>query len=272
MAKDIPEATYLKDYRPPAYLVEQVELHFDLQPRDTIVAAELLMRRNADHGDDQMALSLDGEDMELVSLSVDGTELSSSEFFVDQGGLSIAAVPELFRLNIVTKIAPADNTNLEGLYQSDGIFCTQCEAEGFRRITYFPDRPDVMTTYRVTIQAAKAACPILLSNGNLVDSGDLDHGRHYAVWDDPFPKPSYLFGLVAGDLHWLEDGFVTQSGRQVALRIYTNPGNEGRCVYAMDALKRSMRWDEEKYGLEYDLDLFNAVSYTHLTLPTNREV
>ena len=126
MAKDIPEATYLKDYRPPAYLVEQVELHFDLQPQDTIVAAELLMRRNADHGDDQMALRLDGEDMELVSLSVDGTELSSSEYFVDQGGLSIAAVPDNFTLNIVTKIAPADNTNLEGLYQSDGIYCTQC--------------------------------------------------------------------------------------------------------------------------------------------------
>ena len=260
MAKDIPEATYLKDYRPPAYLVEQVELHFDLQPQDTIVAADLLMRRNADHGDDQAALRLDGEDMELVSLSVDGTELSSSEFFVDEGGLSIAAVPENFTLNIVTKIAPAANTNLEGLYQSDGIFCTQCEAEGFRRITYFPDRPDVMATYRVTIRAAKAACPILLSNGNLVDSGDLDNGRHYAVWDDPFPKPSYLFALVAGDLHWLEDGFVTQSGRQVALRIYTDPGNEGRCDYAMDALKRSMRWDEEKYGLEYDLDLFNVVA------------
>ena len=260
MAKDIPKATYLKDYRPPAYLVEQVELHFDLQPQDTIVAADLLMRRNADHGDDQAALRLDGEDMELVSLSVNGTELSGSEFFVDQGGLSIAAVPELFRLNIVTKIAPAGNTSLEGLYQSDGIFCTQCEAEGFRRITYFPDRPDVMTTYRVTIRAAKAACPILLSNGNLVDSGDLDNGRHYAIWDDPFPKPSYLFALVAGDLHWLEDGFVTQSGRQVALRIYTDPGNEGRCGYAMDALKRSMRWDEEKYGLEYDLDLFNVVA------------
>ena len=260
MTRDIPKATYLQDYRPPTYLVEQVELSFNLEPQDTIVEANLFVRRNHVNGDEQVAFHLDGEEMELLSLSIDGKKLSNDEYFLDEFGLNIAVVPKCFELNVVTKIDPGTNTNLEGLYQSDNIFCTQCEPEGFRRITYFPDRPDVMAKYRVTIRADKATCPILLSNGNLVDSGDLDHDRHFAVWDDPFPKPSYLFALVAGDLGWLEDRFVTKSGREVLLRIYTNPGNEDRCGYAMDALKRSMRWDEEKYGLEYDLDLFNIVA------------
>jgi len=260
MTRDIPKATYLQDYQPPTYLVEQVELSFNLEPQGTIVEANLFVRRNHVHGDEKVALHLDGEEMELLSLSIDGKKLSNGEYSLDESGLNIAVVPKFFELNVVTKINPSANTNLEGLYQSDDIYCTQCEAEGFRRITYFPDRPDVMAKYRVTIRADKATCPILLSNGNLVDSGDLDHDRHFAVWDDPFPKPSYLFALVAGDLGWLEDGFVTQSGREVALRIYTNPGNEDRCGYAMDVLKRSMRWDEEKYGLEYDLDLFNIVA------------
>ncbi len=260
MTKDTPKAIQLADYQPPAYHADGVELTFDLSPDATQVTAATKFRRNPDRAAGHTPFRLDGEEMELLSLALDGTPLSADTYVVDDKGLSIADVPEAFELTAVTKFAPAANTKLEGLYQSNGIFCTQCEAEGFRRITYFPDRPDVMTTYKVTIRADKAANPVLLSNGNLVESGELPDGRHFAVWDDPFPKPSYLFALVAGDLRWLEDHFTTQSGREVTLRIYTDPGNEDRCDYAMDALKRSMRWDEEKYGLEYDLDLFNIVA------------
>jgi aminopeptidase N len=260
MTKDTPKAIHLADYRPPAFLIERVDLEFDLRPDDTEVTARMALRRNPAHGTGPADLRLDGEDMELVSLSLDGAVLTADAYVVDHAGLTVPDMPEAFELSVVTKIAPAANTKLEGLYQSSGIFCTQCEAQGFRRITYFPDRPDVMTTYRVTIRAEKAACPVLLSNGNLVEAGDLPDGRHFAVWDDPFPKPSYLFALVAGDLRWLEDEFTTRSGRAVALRIYTDPGNEDRCGHAMASLRRAMRWDEEKYGLEYDLDLFNIVA------------
>ena len=260
MTNDTPKAIHLTDYQPPAFLIEGVALEFDLTPDDTTIVARSALRRNPEHGTAHAGLRLDGEDMELVSLSVDGKELTADQYALDGSGLSLSDLPDAFELVVVTKIAPVKNTKLEGLYQSSGIFCTQCEAQGFRRITYFPDRPDVMTTYRVTIRAEKAACLVLLSNGNLVETGDLPDGRHFAVWDDPFPKPSYLFALVAGDLSWLADRFTTQSGRDVDLRIYTDPGNEDRCAYAMDALKRSMAWDEEKYGLEYDLDLFNIVA------------
>ena len=260
MTNDTPKTIHLSDYQPPAFLVEKVALEFDLEPEDTRVLARLSLRRNPEHGHAGAPLRLEGEGMELVSLALDGRQMEATEYAVDTAGLSLAKVPDAFDLEVVTRIAPAANTKLEGLYQSSGIFCTQCEAEGFRRITYFPDRPDVMTTYRVTVRADKAACPVLLSNGNLADAGELPDGRHFAVWDDPFPKPSYLFALVAGDLSWLEDRFTTQSGRLVTLRIYTDPGNQDRCAYAMGALQRSMRWDEEKYGLEYDLDLFNIVA------------
>ena len=260
MTNDTPKTIHLSDYQPPAFLVEKVALEFDLEPEDTRVLARLSLRRNPAHGHAGAPLRLEGEGMELVSLALDGRQMEAAEYAVDAAGLSLAKVPDAFELAVVTRIAPAANTKLEGLYQSSGIFCTQCEAEGFRRITYFPDRPDVMTTYRVTVRADKAACPVLLSNGNLADAGELPDGRHFAVWDDPFPKPSYLFALVAGDLSWLEDRFTTQSGRLVTLRIYTDPGNQDRCAYAMGALQRSMRWDEEKYGLEYDLDLFNIVA------------
>ncbi|NQV60172.1 MAG: aminopeptidase N [Alphaproteobacteria bacterium] len=260
MTNDTPKTIHLSDYQPPAFLVEKVALEFDLEPEDTRVLARLSLRRNPEHGHAGAPLRLEGEGMELVSLALDGRQMEATEYAVDTAGLSLAKVPDAFDLEVVTRIAPAANTKLEGLYQSSGIFCTQCEAEGFRRITYFPDRPDVMTTYRVTVRAERAACPVLLSNGNLAAAGDLPDGRHFAVWDDPFPKPSYLFALVAGDLSWLEDQFTTQSGRQVTLRIYTDPGNQDRCAYAMGALQRSMRWDEEKYGLEYDLDLFNIVA------------
>ena len=260
MINDAPKTIHLSDYQPPAFLVERLALEFDLEPENTRVLARMSLRRNPGHGNDAAPLRLEGEGLDLVSLALDGQILAGGDYALDQAGLSLAAVPDACELEVVTKIAPAANTKLEGLYQSSGIFCTQCEAEGFRRITYFPDRPDVMTTYQVTVRAEKTACPVLLSNGNLAEAGDLPDGRHYAVWDDPFPKPSYLFALVAGDLFWLEDYFTTQSGRVVALRIYTDPGNEGRCGYAMEALQRSMRWDEEKYGLEYDLDLFNIVA------------
>ena len=260
MTNDTPKTIHLSDYQPPVFLIDQVALEFDLEPENTRVLARMSLRRNPGHGDGGAPLRLEGEGMELVSLTLDGRLLAGGDYVLDSAGLSLAAVPDACELEVVTIIAPAANTKLEGLYQSSGIFCTQCEAEGFRRITYFPDRPDVMTTYRVTVRAEKAACPVLLSNGNLADAGDLPDGRHYAVWDDPFPKPSYLFALVAGDLSWLEDHFTTQSGRLVTLRIYTDPGNEDRCGYAMEALQRSMRWDEEKYGLEYDLDLFNIVA------------
>ena len=260
MTNDTPKTIHLSDYQPPAFLVEKVALEFDLEPEDTRVLARLSLRRNPAHGHAGAPLRLEGEGMELVSLALDGRQMEATEYAVDTAGLSLAKVPDAFDLEVVTRIAPAANTKLEGLYQSSGIFCTQCEAEGFRRITYFPDRPDVMTTYRVTVRAERAACPVLLSNGNLAAAGDLPDGRHFAVWDDPFPKPSYLFALVAGDLSRLEDQFTTQSGRQVTLRIYTDPGNQDRCAYAMGALQRSMRWDEEKYGLEYDLDLFNIVA------------
>jgi len=260
MTHDRPKTIHLSDYLPPAFVVENANLEFDLEPGRTRVRVRMTMRRNPAHGDADAPIYLLGEELELLSLSLDGRALGRDDYTVDAHGLSISAAPDVCELEVETAIAPAANTKLEGLYQSGGIFCTQCEAEGFRRITYFPDRPDVMTTYRVTIRADRAACPVLLSNGNLVEAGDLPDGRHFAVWDDPFPKPSYLFALVAGDLRWLEDQFVTSSGRTVTLRIYTDPGNEDRCGYAMEALQRSMRWDEEKYGLEYDLDLFNIVA------------
>ncbi|MDE0942970.1 MAG: aminopeptidase N [Alphaproteobacteria bacterium] len=255
-----PKTIHLSDYQPPAFLVDDVALEFDLLPDATQVLSRLRVTRNPARSDGGADLYLEGEELELLSLSLNGAALGTDDYVVSANGLSLKVPGDKGELEIVTKIAPAANTKLEGLYQSSGIFCTQCEAQGFRRITYFPDRPDVMTTYRVTVRADKAACPVLLSNGNLVEAGNLPDGRHFAVWDDPFPKPSYLFALVAGDLSWLEDNFITQSGRDVTLRIYTDPGNEDRCAYAMGALQRSMAWDEEKYGLEYDLDLFNIVA------------
>src|SRR5690606_20484120 len=174
--------------------------------------------------------------------------------------------PASFVLEIGTRINPKANTHLSGLYISNNVFCTQCEAEGFRRITYFPDRPDVMAVYRTTIRADRRNYPVLLSNGNLVEQGELPDGRHYAVWDDPFPKPCYLFALVAGDLAVNEDSFPTRSGRKVRLRIFVEHGKEGRTAYAMDSLKRAMRWDETRFGLEYDLDLFNIVAVSDFNM------
>lgn len=264
---DQPQVIRREDYTAPAFLVEKVELVFELDRDVTNVKSRLFVHANPVRGTGGGDMvHLDGEDMKLVSIAVDDRRLGVDEYSVDPSGLSFSAPGETFVVDIETQISPAANTRLEGLYVSQSAFCTQCEAEGFRRITYFPDRPDVMATYKVTINADKAACPVLLSNGNLINSGDLDGNRHYAVWEDPFPKPSYLFALVAGDLACVEDSFKTMSGRDVALRIFVEHGNEDRCDYAMDSLKRSMKWDEEVYGLEYDLDLFNIVAVSDFNM------
>jgi aminopeptidase N len=246
----------LADYRPPAYLIDQVDLAFDLEPSATRVRAKLAVRRNGDH---TLPLRLDGVRLKLISVAVDGAPLDAGAYEVTPETLTIPKVPAAFTLETEVEINPAANTALEGLYMSGGRFCTQCEAEGFRKITYYPDRPDVLSRFSVRMVADKAF-DRLLSNGNLMESGELPGGRHFAVWNDPFPKPCYLFALVAGELDVLEDSLVTMSGRTVALRIYVDPGQSARGAYAMDALKRSMKWDEETYGREYDLDLFMIVA------------
>jgi len=253
-----PKPIRLADYTPPAYTIETADLRFDLDPATTRVTATLRVRRHAGAPGDPLVLN--GEHLDLISVAIDGSELGANAYSTDDRTLTIPEPPESFELTVVTETHPQDNTALEGLYQSSGNFCTQCEAEGFRRITYFLDRPDVMATYSVTIVADKTDYPVLLSNGNPVDAGELDDGRHWARWEDPFPKPCYLFALVAGDFACHEDTFTTQSGREVTLRIYTEPHNEGKTDHAMESLKKAMRWDEETFGLEYDLDLFQVVS------------
>lgn len=258
-----PTAIHRQDYRAPDFRIETVDLEFDLRPEATRVKSKLAIAPQIPGA----PLKLDGEDLELLSVAIDGRRLAEAEYKADAHGLTIAAVPaKAFTLEIETKINPKGNTQLSGLYQSSGNYCTQCEAEGFRRITYFLDRPDVMAVYRVTMRADKQACPVLLSNGNLVEQGSLSDGRHFAVWHDPFPKPCYLFALVAGDLDVNEDVFVTRSGREVKLRIFVEHGKVPRTAYAMDALKRSMRWDETRFGLEYDLDLFNIVAVSDFNM------
>ncbi|MBC6438831.1 MAG: aminopeptidase N [Rhodospirillales bacterium] len=258
MRTEEPRAIYLSDYQPPDYRVETIALHVTLVPDATKVRAELCVV--ASHEGETRPFRLDGDDLPLDAVAIDGEALGTDAYRHDASGLVIHEPPRAFTLVTETTIAPAANTALEGLYVSSDMFCTQCEAEGFRRITFYPDRPDVLATYTVTMDADKVRYPILLSNGNLVEACDLGDGRHRAVWHDPFPKPSYLFALVAGDLGSIKDTFTTASGRVVDLRIWSEHGNQEKCTYAMDALKRSMRWDEERYGLEYDLDIFNIVA------------
>lgn len=252
-----PPVTYLKDYRAPDFAVERVDLAFVLDPARTIVTSTLRVRRR---GDARKPLVLDGDNLSLKSVRVNGAQLEPGEYSLRPDHLSIPLRADEAEVEIVTEIDPSTNTQLMGLYMSDGIFCTQCEAEGFRRITYFPDRPDVMAAYTVRIEADKAKFPVLLSNGNLAEIGDLPGGRHWARWSDPFPKPSYLFALVAGPLEALSDRFVTRSGRTVALHIWVKPDNLDRTQHAMAALKKAMAWDESRFGLEYDLDIFNIVA------------
>ena len=254
-----PTAIYLKDYQPPDYLVERTELHFDLREEHTLVRARLQLKRNESVAA-ATVLQLHGEDLELLSLRLDGQALAPERYSVTEGGLEVPGVPASFVLECETRLRPQDNTALEGLYRSHSMYCTQCEAHGFRRITYYPDRPDVMSVFTVSIEADKSRYPVLLSNGNLTQVEDLDNGRHRASWHDPFPKPAYLFAMVAGDLRHVQDSFRTASGRDVCLRIYVEEKDLGKCGHAMNSLKRAMRWDEEMYGREYDLELFNIVA------------
>ena len=253
------------DYTPPPFLIDTVDLTFDLEPSATRVLSRLRLRANPDLPPGA-PLVLDGEGLKLQSIKLDGRMLGPTEYTVDDAHLTLLHRPSAFTLEIETLIDPQANTSFEGLYISKNVFCTQCEAQGFRHITYFLDRPDVMVRFRVTIRGDRAAYPVLLSNGNLVEEGALDGGRHFAVWEDPFPKPSYLFALVAGDLAHNEDRFTTQSGRTVRLRIFVEHGKEGRTGYAMDALKRAMKWDETRFDLEYDLDLFNIVAVSDFNM------
>ncbi|RMG38006.1 MAG: aminopeptidase N [Gammaproteobacteria bacterium] len=256
-----PKAIRLEDYRPPSHLVEHVSLVFDLRDKGTRVRSRLRLRRNpAALSDDGDGLFLHGENLELQWLSLDGRRLPEDDYRREAGGLRLPSVPDAFELETEVVIAPETNTALEGLYRSGDMFCTQCEAEGFRKITYYLDRPDVMAVFDVRIEADRERFPVLLSNGNPVGSGELPGGRHFAEWQDPFPKPSYLFALVAGDLRHVEESFVTASGREVTLRIHVEPQNIDRCEHAMRSLVRAMHWDEERYGREYDLDVFNIVA------------
>ncbi len=257
MTSHRPKTTRLADYRAPDYCIDAITLEFDLGEETTRVKSRLDLRRA---GDDGRPLVLDGDELKLISLALDGRPLSDGDYSLDHASLTIPSPPAAFTLDIETEIRPRENSKLSGLYVSGGVFCTQCEAEGFRRITYFIDRPDVMAVYTTIIRGDAARLPVMLSNGNKTAEEDLGGGRRMVAWRDPFPKPSYLFALVAGDLACYEDSFTTASGRAVDLRIYVEHGKQDRCAYAMDALKRAMRWDEERFGLEYDLDLFNIVA------------
>ncbi len=267
MRTEQPAPVRLQDYRPPDWLVETADLDVSLDPTATRVRAVLQLKPNPKAAT-PAPLVLDGDGLSLVSLVLDGTSLTSEQYAATPDSLTIAQPPQgPFRLEIETLIDPSANTQLMGLYRSGATYCTQCEAEGFRRITYFPDRPDVMAVYTTRIEAAVADAPVLLSNGNLVESGKLPGtDRHFAVWHDPHPKPSYLFALVGGKLAFVEDRFRTMSGRDVVLRIYVEPGKEDRCSYAMDSLKRAMRWDEEAFGREYDLDIFMIVAVSDFNM------
>src|SRR5437660_8315464 len=256
----------LEDYRPPDWLVEAVELDVSLHATASQVRATLMLRPTGSGG--PAPLVLEGDALNLQSLKLGGVALPPDQFIATPNRLTITQPPQRrLRLDIETAIDPSANTQLSGLYRSGTIYCTQCEAEGFRRITYFLDRPDVMAVYTTRIEAEKTEAPVLLANGNLVASGDVPGTtRHFAVWHDPFPKPSYLFALVGGELAYVEDRFVTMSSREVMLRIYVEPGKERRCLYAMDSLKRAMRWDETTFGREYDLDIFMIIAVSDFNM------
>ncbi len=248
---------YLKDYQLPEYLIETVDLVFELEEEKTRVSSTLTIKRQSS---EPCPLVLMGESLKLGSLILDGEELDVTAYQVTDTTLTIKDVPEAFTLVVETLLKPQENFSLDGLYKSSGNYCTQCEAEGFRKITYFPDRPDVMALFTTTIVADRKKYPVLLSNGNPVDAGDYDDGWHWAKWSDPFKKPCYLFALVAGDLAFIEDKYITMSGREVLLRIYVQHHNIDQCDFAMASLIKSMKWDEATYGREYDLDIYNIVA------------
>ena len=248
---------FLKDYRPAPFVVDSIDLKIDIEADQTLITSKLKIQRTTK---DEIPLVFDMGPYEITSVIADGMILLENEYQADQRHFRLESTPETFELEISNILHPETNTSLEGLYTSGNIICSQCEAEGFRNITPFPDRPDVMAKYTCTLVADKDEYPVLLSNGNLIDSGDLDKNRHYVRWEDPHRKPSYLFAVVAGDLAWIEDRFTTASGRNVDLKIYSEKAEIEKCHHAMASLKQSMAWDEERFGLEYDLDLYQIVA------------
>ncbi|EEE47856.1 aminopeptidase N [Roseibium alexandrii] len=267
MPSETPTTIKLEDYQPPAYRIETANLNVLLDPTATLVIAELKVVRQPDTKPGA-PLILDGDNLKLLSIAVDGAPLQSNAYDVTPSALELTPpTGDTFTLTITTELNPDANTQLMGLYRSSGTYCTQCEADGFRRITYFPDRPDVLSVYTVRLEAPRDACPVLLSNGNLIKTGLVpDTDRHFAIWHDPHPKPAYLFALVAGDLAKITDNFTTASGNPVELNIFVEHGKEALCDWAMDSLKRSMRWDEEAFGREYDLDVFNIVAVSDFNM------
>ena len=259
------KAIYLKDYQAPHYVLEHTELHFELLGDYTEVSAELRFKR-ALTAPKEAVLTLLGADLELLSVTWNGQLLDANDWQWQDEKWQFNGAGEGGVLSTKVRIYPDQNLALEGLYRSHGLYCTQCEAEGFRKITLYPDRPDVLSTFRTTIVADKASCPVLLSNGNCVATGDSENGRHWATWEDPHPKPSYLFALVAGDLAVLRDSFTTVGGREVALEIYTAEVDQDKCDHAMRSLQAAMRWDEERYGCEYDLDRYMIVAVSHFNM------
>jgi aminopeptidase N len=267
MREHTPNTVYLKDYTPPDYLIETVDLFFELDEENTRVTSRLRVRRNPESPGEHRELELNGEQLVLESIRLNGRNLNAPEYRLTEESLVLPSVPDRpFDLEIVTRINPKENTALEGLYLSKDMLCTQCEAQGFRKITYFPDRPDVMAKYTTTLVADKSRYPVLLSNGNRIATGELKNGRHWVKWEDPFKKPSYLFALVAGQLECLEDRYVTGSGKEVTLQIFVEKHDLDKCHHAMQSLKNAMRWDEENYGREYDLDLYMIVAVGHFNM------
>lgn len=260
MRTDQPKVIYLKDYQAPEYLIDETNLTFELYEDHTLVHAQLVMRRNPERGEGLPPLMLDGQQLELQWVALDDRVLEEGDYQLDENHLTLQPTAKQFTVDSTVRIHPEKNTALEGLYKSGKMFCTQCEAEGFRKITYYLDRPDVMSSFTTTVSAEQHKYPVLLSNGNPVASGSEEDGRHWATWQDPFKKPAYLFALVAGDLWAVEDTYTTLSEREVALRIYVEPENIDKCQHAMDSLKKAMRWDEKVYGREYDLDIFMIVA------------
>jgi aminopeptidase N len=251
---------YLKDYAVPDFFIPQIELDISLFEHDATVQAKLVVERNDAATEPAAPLRLDVDELTLESVVLDGVALSADRYILDERHLTIAKVPDRFELVTVSRIYPEKNTKLMGIYTSSTGFFTLCEAEGFRRITPFPDRPDVMARYTVTLHADREACPVLLANGNLTAEGDEGKGRHWATWRDPFPKPCYLFAVVAARLDQRADTFVTRSGKKVLLQFFVEPGKRDQGIFALEALKKAMKWDEETYGLEVDLDQYNLVA------------
>ncbi|WP_347987812.1 aminopeptidase N [Methylomonas sp. AM2-LC] len=263
-----PQTVFLKDYTPPEYLIEAVELEFQLDDQNTRVRSRLNLLRNPESTDSDISLSLMGEELKLLSIDLDGVALKETDYHIDAESLTILQVPQdrPFVVTIENSINPKANTALEGLYLSSSMLCTQCEAQGFRKITWFLDRPDVMSRFKTTLIADKLKYPVLLSNGNHLESGNLANNRHWVSWEDPFAKPCYLFALVAGRLDCVTDTFVTMSGRKITLQIYVEQHNIDKCAHAMQSLKNAMSWDETAYGREYDLDLYMIVAVDHFNM------